>query len=64
MKTCRDGYQPVSLLTEDTKLDAVVVTVARAEEEECLRALEKKVHITALLVNSSPPHSNRRGMWS
>jgi hypothetical protein len=45
-------------------LDAVVVTVARAEEEECLRALEKKVHITALLVNSSPPHSNRRGMWS
>ncbi|KAG7235482.1 hypothetical protein INR49_002617, partial [Caranx melampygus] len=35
-------------LTEKTKLDAVVVTVALAEEELCWRALEKKVHMTVL----------------
>lgn len=52
------------MLTEETKLDAVVVTVALAEEEQCRRALEKKVHMTALQVNSRPPHSSRRGMWS
>ncbi len=46
------------------KLDAVVVTVALAEEEQCRRALEKKVHMTALQVNSRQPHSSRRGMSS
>lgn len=46
------------------KLDAVVVTVAAAEEEQCRRALEKKVHMTALQVNSRAPHSSRRGRWS
>lgn len=51
-------------LTVEMKLDAVVVTVALAEEEQCLRALEKKVHMTALQMNSRPPHSSRRGMWS
>lgn len=50
--------------TVEMKLDAVVVTVALADEEQCLRALEKKVHITALQMNSRPPHSSRRGMWS
>ncbi|RXM96720.1 hypothetical protein EOD39_15345 [Acipenser ruthenus] len=40
------------------KLEAVVVTVALAEEEEYLSALAKQVHITALQVNSNPPHSS------
>lgn len=52
------------LLTEDMKLEAVVVTVALAEEEEYLSALAKKVHITALHVKSSPPQRRRRGMCS
>lgn len=52
------------MLTEEMKLDAVVVTVALAEEEQCRSALEKKVHMTALQVNSRLPHSRRRGMWS
>lgn len=52
------------LLTEDMKLEAVVVTVVRVEEDEYLSALARKVHITALQVNSSPPHSSLRGMWS
>ena len=51
-------------LTEEMKLDAVVVTVALAEEEQCRRALEKKVHIMALQVKSRTPHSSLRGMWS
>lgn len=50
------------VLTEDMKLEAVVVTVARMEEEEYLRAFARKVHITALQVKSSPPHSSLRGM--
>lgn len=41
-----------------------MVTVALAEEEQCRRALEKKVHMTALQVSSRPPHSSLRGMWS
>lgn len=49
---------------EEIKLDAVLVTVALAEEEQCRRALEKKVHMTALQVNSRPPHSSRRGRQS
>lgn len=49
---------------EDMKFEAVVVTVALADEEEYLSALAKKVHITALQVKSSPPHSSRRGMCS
>ena len=52
------------LLTEDMKLEAVVVTVVWVEEEEYLSALARKVHITALQVNRSPPHSSLRGMWS
>lgn len=51
-------------LTEDMKLEAVVVTVVQVEEEEYLSALARKVHITALQVKSSPPHSSLRGMWS
>lgn len=51
-------------LTEDMKLEAVVVTVVQVEEDEYLRALARKVHITALQVKSSPPHSSLRGMWS
>lgn len=51
-------------MAEEMKLDAVVVTVALAEEEQCRRALEKKVHMTALQMNSRPPHSSRRGTWS
>lgn len=46
------------------KLEAVVVTVVRVEEEEYLSALARKVHITALQVKRSPPHSSLRGMWS
>lgn len=49
-------------LTEEIKFEAVVVTVARAEEDECLSALAKKVHITALQENRRPPQSSRRGM--
>lgn len=52
------------LLTEDMKLEAVVVTVVRVEEEEYLSALSRKVHITALQVKRRPPHSSLRGMWS
>jgi len=52
----------LSNLTEKIKFEAVVVTVARAEEDECRRALAKKVHITALQVNRRPPQSSRRGM--
>lgn len=52
------------LLTDEMKLEAVVVTVVWVEEEEHLSALERKVHITALQVKSSPPHSSLRGMWS
>jgi len=52
------------MLTEEMKLEAVVVTVVRADEHELLRALARKVHITALQVNSRPPHSSRRGMCS
>lgn len=51
-------------LTEEMKLDAVVVTVALAEEEQCRRALEKNVHMMALQANRRAPHSSRRGMWS
>lgn len=51
-------------LTEEMKLDAVVVTVALAEEEQCRRALEKEVHMMALQVNNRPPHSNRKGICS
>lgn len=51
-------------LTEDMKLEAVVVTVVQVEEDEYLSALARKVHITALQVNSSPPHSSLRGIWS
>lgn len=51
-------------LTEEIKFDAVVVTVALAEEEQWRRALENKVHMTALQVKSRPPHSSRRGTWS
>ena len=46
------------------KLEAVVVTVVRVEEDEYLSALARKVHITALQVKSSPPHSSLRGIWS
>lgn len=61
----RGGYQSKQVsLTEDMKLEAVVVTVVQVEEDEYLRALARKVHITALQVNSSPPHSSLRGMWS
>ena len=59
-----NSIEEFNKLTEEMKLDAVVVTVALAEEEQCLRALEKKVHMTALQVNSRPTHSSRRGMWS
>ena len=50
------------LLTEEMKLEAVVATVALAEEKECLRALEKKVHITVLHINRRPPHSRCSGI--
>lgn len=56
--------QEVLSLTEDMKLEAVVVTVVQVEEEEYLSALARKVHITALQVKSSPPHSSLRGIWS
>lgn len=52
------------LLTEEMKLEAVVVTVVLVEDEEYLRAFDRNVHITALQVKSSPPHSRRRGMCS
>lgn len=58
------GCQDKLVLTEDMKLDAVVVTVAWVQEDEYLSAFARKVHITALQVNSRPPHSRRRGMWS
>ena len=51
-------------LTEKIKLDAVVVTVTLAEDEQCRRALEKDVHMMALQVNNRPPHNRRRGTWS
>lgn len=51
-------------LTDDMKLEAVVVTVVQVEEDEYLSALARKVHITALQVKSSPPHSSLRGIWS
>lgn len=52
------------MLTEEMKLEAVVVTVVRADEHELRSALARKVHITALQVNSRPPHSSLRGMCS
>ncbi len=52
------------ILTEEMKLEAVVVTVVRVEEHELRRALARNVHITALQVNSRPPHSSLRGMCS
>ncbi|KAK5892903.1 hypothetical protein CesoFtcFv8_013249 [Champsocephalus esox] len=55
---------PWVILTEEMKLDAVVVTVALAEEEQCLSALEKKAHMTALQESSRPAHSSRRGSSS
>lgn len=57
-----EGHSERQLLTEDTKLEAVVVTVVRVEEEEYLSALARKVHITALQVKSRPPHSSLSGM--
>lgn len=51
-------------LTEKIKLDAVVVTVTLAEEEECWRALENDVHMMALQVNNRLPDNRRRGTWS
>ena len=57
-----DGIKEI--LTEEMKLEAVVVTVVRVEEEEYLRALARNVHITALQVNSMPPHRRRNGMCS
>ena len=45
-------------------MEAVVVTVVLVEEEEYLSALARKVHITALQVKRSPPHSSLRGIWS
>lgn len=62
--SARTSLETSETLTEETKLDAVVVTVALAEEELCWRALEKKVHMTVLQVMSRPPHSSRRGTWS
>lgn len=59
-----DGRSSGRSLTEDMKLEAVVVTVVQVEEEEYLSALARKVHITALQVKRSPPHSSLRGMWS
>lgn len=56
--------EEVRSLTEDMKLEAVVVTVVQVEEEEYLSALARKVHITALQVKSSPPQSSLRGIWS
>lgn len=44
------------VLTEEMKFEAVDVTVAVAEEEECFKAFAKKVHITALHANTRPPH--------
>lgn len=51
-------------LTENIKLDAVVVTVTLAEEEQCWRALENDVHMMALQVNNRLPDNRRRGTWS
>lgn len=62
-KTKKKTWELLSL-TDDMKLEAVVVTVVQVEEDEYLSALARKVHITALHVKSSPPHSSRRGIWS
>lgn len=47
------------ILTEETKFEAVDVTVAVAEEVEYFRALANKVHIIALHASTRPPHPTR-----
>lgn len=52
------------LLTEQMKLEAVVVTEAMAEEEERRSALAKTVHITALHANTKPRQPMRNSAGS
>lgn len=48
---------------DEIKFEAVVVTVAAADEEENLNALAKNVHIAALHRNTSPIQQRRRSRW-
>lgn len=52
------------ILTEDKKFEAVVVTVAAADDEEYLKALAKKVHMAALHRNTRPAQPRRRMRWT
>lgn len=49
---------------EDKKFEAVVVTVAAADDEEYLKALAKKVHMAALHRNTRPAQPRRRMRWN
>lgn len=48
------GTLGMNVLTEEMKLEAVVVTEAEAEEEDSRRAFAKTVHITALHAHTKP----------
>lgn len=63
---CSSGFSARgrALLTEEMKLEAVVVTEAAAEEEESRKALVKTVHITALHTNTRPAQLRRSSTGS
>lgn len=48
------GTLGLNVLTEEMKLEAVVVTEAEAEEEDSRRAFAKTVHMTALQAHTKP----------
>lgn len=54
----------MNLLTEEMKLEAVVVTEAVAEEEESRRAFAKTVHMTALQAHTKPMQPTRSSTGS
>lgn len=49
----------MNVLTEEMKLEAVVVTEAEAEEEDSRRAFAKTVHMTALQAHTKPMQPTR-----
>lgn len=63
---CSSGFSVWGrgLLTEEMKLEAVVVTEAAAEEEESRKAFVKTVHITAFNTNTRPTQLRRSNTGS
>lgn len=63
---CSSGFSVWGrgLLTEEMKLEAVVVTEAAAEEDESRKAFVKTVHIIAFNTNTRPTQLRRSNTGS